>query len=77
MAVEEEPVEVCECCQLVVQSVLVRLVQPESLPTAQQTPILKHLEGLWMQCPVGALARSVWSAWHFDEAVVEAQIVTQ
>ena len=77
VAVEEEPVEVRECRQLIVQNVLVCLVQLEPFPSAQQTPVLEHVEGLWVQCPVRSLAWSVRSAWHLYEAVVEAQVVSQ
>ena len=75
VAVEEEPVR--ECRQLIVQNVLVCLVQLEPFPSAQQTPVLEHVEGLWVQCPVRSLAWSVRSAWHLYEAVVEAQVVSQ
>lgn len=77
VAVEEEPVEVRECRQLIVQNVLVCLVQLEPFPSAQQTPVLEHVEGLRVQCPVRSLPWSVRSAWHLYEAVVEAQVVSQ
>ena len=43
----------------------------------QKAPVLEHAPGVGVEGPVGALAGSVRSAGHFDEAVVEAQIVTE
>lgn len=77
VSVEEEPVEVGQSHQFLIQRILVRLVQLESPSPAQETPVLEHLEGVRMQCPVRALSRSIWSAWHLDEAVVEAEVVSQ
>lgn len=48
----------------------------EPLLSPQITPVLEHIARLGMQRPVGALARSIGTARHFDEAVVERERVS-
>jgi len=72
---EEEPIQVRQGSQLLVQQILVVLVQLEALPPPQKTPVLEHIEGLRMEGPVGSFSGSVRPTGHLYKAVVEAEVV--
>lgn len=49
--------------------------QLEAFLATQIAAVLKHVPGIGMKCPVGALAGLVGGTCHFDEAIVEGQRV--
>lgn len=73
----EESVHVGQRNELLVQALLVAIMQLEALAAAQQATVLEHVEGLRVQRPVGSLSGTVRTAWNFNEAIVEAQVVPQ
>ena len=69
--------DVVEGGQLALQGLLLLLLQPEPLPPPEQGTVLEHGDGLGVEGPVGSLARSGGVPGDLDEAVVEAQVVSQ
>lgn len=63
--------------QLSFQEILVGFVQLETLSATQQRSVLEHVNGVGVEGPVGAFARAIGTTWHFEETVVERQIVTE
>lgn len=51
--------------------------QFEPFASSQETSILKHVPAAGVQSPETALARLIWAAGDFNEAVVEGQVVSQ
>lgn len=49
----------------------------ESLSSSQEAAVLEHVAAVGVQGPEGALSRLVRSSRDLDEAVVEAQVVSQ
>ena len=73
----DEPVQVVQRCHLVLQHVLFVCVKLEPLPPSEERAVLEHGDGLGVKGPVGALARPCGVPGHLDEAVVEAEVVSQ
>lgn len=71
------PVHARKSGQLRLQQVLVDFVELETLAPAEKRAVLKHVDGVWMEGPVGTFAGSVGTSRHLQETVVERQIVTQ
>ena len=69
--------QVVQGLQFLFQSVLLIRVQLEPLPAPEQRSVLKHGDGLWVESPVGALARPGGMPRYLDEAVVEAEVVPE
>lgn len=63
--------------QLGFQQVFIGLVQLETLAAAEEGAVLEHVDGVRMEGPVGPFARSVRPSGHFEETVVEGQVVSQ
>ena len=71
------PGDVVQGGQLRLQALLLLLLQLEPLPPPQQGAVLEHGDRLGVKSPVGSLAGSVRSPGDLDEAVVEAEVVSQ
>ena len=71
------PGDVVQGGQLSLQALLLLLLQLEPLPPPEQGPVLEHGDRLGVKSPVGSLAGSVRSPGDLDEAVVEAEVVSQ
>ena len=69
--------QVGDGAELRLQGVLLLPVQLEPLPPPEQRAVLKHLNGFRMKSPVGTLARPIWPPGNLDEAVIEAEIVSE
>ena len=72
-----DAVEVGEGAELALEAVLVGGAELEALPAAEEGAVLEHGDGARVERPEGALARAVGAARDLDEAVVEAQVVSQ
>ena len=72
-----KPSQVVEGLQFLFQSVLLIRVELEPLPASEEGSVLKHGDGLGVERPVGALARPGGMPGHLDEAVVEAEVVSE
>ena len=69
--------QVCDGAEFRIQLFFLFSLESEPLPPPEQGAVLEHLDGLGVECPVGALARPVWSPGNLDEAVIEAEIVSE
>lgn len=59
------------------EELFVNLLELEAFATAEEGTVFEHGEGVGVQRPVGALARSVGATRDFDEAVVEGEVVAE
>lgn len=48
----------------------------ETVPSSKEAAVLEHLGTGWMKLPEISFARRSILSWHLDEAVIEAQVVT-
>ena len=62
---------------MMVVVVVAEAVLFEALATAQEAPVFEHVPAGGVEGPVAALARAVWAAGQFDEAVVEGEVVAE
>ena len=72
-----QPGQIVQSLQFLFQSIFFVCVKLEPLPPPQQGAVLEHGDGLGVEGPVGPLAGSVRSPGDLDEAVVEAEVVSQ
>jgi len=71
------PVDAGQRSQFVLQQVFISLVQLETLPAPEEGSIFEHVDGVRVQGPVGSFSGSIWTPRHFEETVVERQVVTE
>lgn len=48
----------------------------EAATTSKVTPVLKHVNGVWIQSPVGSFTRFVIVTWHLQETFIQTQVVS-
>ena len=72
-----QPGQIVQGLQLLFQSIFFVRVKLEPLPPSEERAVLEHGDGLGVKGPVGALARPCGVPGHLDEAVVEAEVVSQ
>ena len=72
-----QPGQIVQGLQLLFQGIFFVRVKLEPLPPSEERAVLEHGDGLGVKGPVGALARPCGVPGHLDEAVVEAEVVSQ
>jgi hypothetical protein len=48
----------------------------ETVPPSKEAAIFEHLGACWVKLPEVPFARRTVLPWHFDEAIIETQVVT-